>query len=68
MPIGPLGSLKIDCEDDAVYYLTQLFKKQKYRSMHEVLHRSTRVTAEYREYFIKKGREMLRDDYGIVDE
>lgn len=68
MPIGPLGSFKIDCEDDAVYYLTQLFKKQKYRSMHEVLSRAAKVTAEYREYFINKGREMLRDDYGIVDE
>jgi hypothetical protein len=68
MPIGPLGSLKIDCEDDAAYYLTGLPKEPKYRSMHEVLHRSVYVKAEHREYFIKRGREMLRDDYGVVDE
>ena len=68
MPIGPIGSMKIDCEEDAAYYLTKLLKKPKYRSMHEVLSRAAKVTPEYREYFINKGREMLRDNYGIVDE
>ena len=54
MPIGPIGSMKIDCEEDAAYYLTKLLKKPKYRSMHEVLSRATKVTPEYREYFINR--------------
>jgi hypothetical protein len=67
MPVGPEGTFKIDCEDDAVYYLTELLKEPQYRSMHEVLHRATKIESESREYFIHKGREMLRDMYGIVD-
>jgi hypothetical protein len=68
MPVGPIEEFNIDCEEDAVIYLMAFLAQPKNRSMHAVLSRATEVKAEYREYFINKGREMLRDVYGIADE
>lgn len=61
MPVGPVELFKIESEDEADYYLTELLRDPENRSMTEVLLREQEYVKDPRVkvYFINKAKEML---------
>ena len=53
---------KIESESEADYYLQELLKHHKYRSMNEVIMRAQQYIKDDRlkNYFINKAKEMLK--------
>jgi hypothetical protein len=66
MPVRSDGEFEIDSESDAGDYLEQLFELPEHRAIDVLVDRAKGVNDEYREYFINRGTEILRDTYGII--
>jgi hypothetical protein len=61
MGVGPVTSFKIESEDEADEYLTDLLKTPQYRSMGEVEARAAKYIkdARLKNYFVTKAKELL---------
>jgi hypothetical protein len=66
MPVGSDGEFEIDSESDVDSYLEQLFELPEHRAIDVLVDRAKDVNEEYREYFINRGTEILRDTYSII--
>jgi 23S rRNA U2552 (ribose-2'-O)-methylase RlmE/FtsJ len=67
MPIEPIKEFSlVECEAEADVYLKSLLNDPENRSM-DVIHRDAEQINDprFRAYYVNKGREMLKEGYGI---